>query len=318
MSEKNYETMKEELIAAVKKLMEESHPELQMRIQSSSRTNGVIKDSITFTAKAGGVLVTSPILYLSDFLERVQEGQDYTILDAAEAMVKFYEMASLDKINEDVLQRIQNVDKTKIVPEVVNLAMNKEMLSHTPYRIIADDLAMIARYELTDHGTAVVSNELTAKLLMTPSEVLDAAAANVHGSCQTMYAIMANVMDVPEEQAKEMMGDNGMYVISNESKVYGAATIFLDRELRQEVAEKFHGDFYILPSSIHEVICISADTLSPEEANKMICVVNSEQLMPEEVLSDHCYHVNAQTLKITNPLKEAAEEKITKKAVAKM
>ena len=39
----------------------------------------------------------------------------------------------------------------------------------------------------------------------------------------------------------------------------------------------------------------------------MIQEVNAGELLPEEVLSDHPYLVNAQTLKITNPCEKLVE-----------
>ena len=58
---------------------------------------------------------------------------------------------------------------------------------------------------------------------------------------------------------------------------------FISRDLSQ--------DFFILPSSIHEVILLpdtgefSADTL-----REMVTEINREHVMPFEVLSDNVYH----------------------------
>lgn len=315
--EKN-ELMKEQLIQAVGELMEQRHPELQVKLHNTQKTNGVVKEALSFVKTAGESMTVAPVIYFEDFLEKVQKDPDYTVLDAAEDLMKLFENAMSDSISNDIKELFGTVDKTKILPEIVNLQTNREMLSHTPHRIIADDLAVIARYQVTDQGTTVISNDLATRLMMTPTEVMDAAISNAKGECKTMCEIMADMMNIPEEQAREMLGDNGMHIVSNEKRVYGAAPIYLDRNLRKEVAEVIGGDFYILPSSIHECICISADRLSPEEANDMITEVNAGELLPEEVLSDHCYHVNSETLKITNPMKESAKEKPVAKAVAAM
>ena len=49
-------------------------------------------------------------------------------------------------------------------------------------------------------------------------------------------------------------------------------------------------DFYLIPSSIHEIIIIPDNgNVNEEVMNKMIRTVNSEHLSPEEVLSDQLY-----------------------------
>ena len=80
-----------------------------------------------------------------------------------------------------------------------------------------------------------------------------------------------------------------MYMLSNCARLNGSGCI-LYQDLLQSFAEHFASDFYILPSSIHEVLLIPAsDNSSPEELNAMVREVNASQLTREEVLSDHVY-----------------------------
>ena len=48
-------------------------------------------------------------------------------------------------------------------------------------------------------------------------------------------------------------------------------------------------DFYILPSSVHEMILIPLFTDDMESLSQMVKEVNATQLKPEDVLSDHAY-----------------------------
>lgn len=306
--------IREELIATVKQLLADTHPELEVKLQTANKNNGISKDAITFVQKAGAAMIAAPVFYLDDLMEKQRVGEDYNILDAAELLIRMYEQAVSDELNADVRHMFEQVEREKIIPEIVNRNMNAEMLAHTPHRVIADDLALIARYEVTDHGSANISDEFAARFCLTPAEVLDTAISNANGNVQPMAVVMAGMMGISEEDAVDILGDNGMYIVSNKNRVYGAAAIFVDRDLRKETAEIIGGDFLIIPSSIHECICVSADIMSPKEANDMICEVNSGELLPEEILSDHCYLVNAETLKITNPM---VQEKATKNQAEK-
>lgn len=72
----------------------------------------------------------------------------------------------------------------------------------------------------------------------------------------------------------------------------GAAAILND-DIRQEIAEKV-GDFYMLPSSIHETLIIPKDAgMEFKELEQMVQEVNQTQVAPGERLSDHVYEYDA-------------------------
>lgn len=101
-------------------------------------------------------------------------------------------------------------------------------------------------------------------------------------------------MDEAKEMAMQMMPDipDTMYVLTNNTKVNGAAAILND-DIRQEIAEKV-GDFYMLPSSIHETLIIPKDAgMEFKELEQMVQEVNQTQVAPGERLSDHVYEYDA-------------------------
>ena len=56
------------------------------------------------------------------------------------------------------------------------------------------------------------------------------------------------------------------------------------------------GDFYILPSSTHEVLIVPKDEMVDlKELEKMVQSVNQEMVAAEEFLSDHVYEYDAQS-----------------------
>ena len=82
-----------------------------------------------------------------------------------------------------------------------------------------------------------------------------------------------------------------MFVLTNESNLFGAACIIYPNLLQHYAAEA-QTDFYILPSSIHEVILLLDDEYvqSSEELREMVRETNRMVVDQEEVLSDHIYH----------------------------
>lgn len=56
-----------------------------------------------------------------------------------------------------------------------------------------------------------------------------------------------------------------------------------------------NGDFYIIPSSIHELIAVPVLAQGLEELREMVKEVNDNQLAPEEILGYEVYRYNRET-----------------------
>ena len=82
------------------------------------------------------------------------------------------------------------------------------------------------------------------------------------------------------------LGGMNVYVVTNFETVRGAAAILI-REAMEKLWEMI-GDFYILPSSVHELI-VSTD-MPPEDLKDMVREVNdSEYVDEDELLSYNIY-----------------------------
>lgn len=80
-----------------------------------------------------------------------------------------------------------------------------------------------------------------------------------------------------------------MYVLSNTERFYGASAILYPKILLQ-FARSIGQDFYILPSSVHEVLLLSKESgARRSDLNRMIQDINASQVAEEEILSDHVY-----------------------------
>jgi hypothetical protein len=88
--------------------------------------------------------------------------------------------------------------------------------------------------------------------------------------------------------------DAGLFLATNNKALYGASVIAIPGFLDQ-AAEKLGGSFYILPSSIHEVLLLRNDQeMDVRELEDMVQNVNEQIVSPEEQLSDRVYHYDAQ------------------------
>lgn len=203
--------------------------------------------------------------------------------------------------------------KEKIVCKLINEEANQQFLQDKPYFKL-EDLAVVYQIlmDKTGEGTATIT--ITDNLMdgygIRLEELHDQALQNMDtlqphsfkGMNETVAEMIAvdiardqNIgMDEAKEMAMQMMPNipDTMYVLTNDTKVNGAAAILND-DIRQEIAEKV-GEFYMLPSSIHETLIIPKDAgMEFKELEQMVQEVNQTQVAPGERLSDHVYEYDA-------------------------
>lgn len=92
---------------------------------------------------------------------------------------------------------------------------------------------------------------------------------------------LAEIMDWFEETGKEML------TVTTADGINGASAITLP-EIQQGLQRRL-GDFYIIPSSIHEMLCFSAQDTDPSGLNDMIMQVNIAEVETVDWLGDHAY-----------------------------
>ena len=87
--------------------------------------------------------------------------------------------------------------------------------------------------------------------------------------------------------------NNSLMVLTNSERVNGASALFYPAQM-ELIADDMGGSFFVLPSSIHEVIVLPDDgSMSYQELESMVSGINATEVRPEERLSDHVYHYDA-------------------------
>lgn len=111
--------------------------------------------------------------------------------------------------------------------------------------------------------------------------------------------------NIPQD-VREVLEQNPMYILQNEQGINGA-TVMAYEGLLPSLYEKLGGGFYIIPSSIHELLIMpETKGIDEEMVRKTIFRINREQVEPEERLSDSLYHYNGKELSIAE--KEGAAD----------
>ena len=209
---------------------------------------------VSIHERASGIQVN---VNLSDMQEEVRNGGNFNdiVSRAADQIADRIGMAQ--KIDLSALGDYEQI-KDRLIMEIVPTGGNKETLEKAPHMEM-EDLSVVYRIFLGE-------NELGRNTVLLTKPI-------------------SEVLGMPMGSGAE----DTLYVATVQGMNYGAGVLaypgFLD-----DAAEKLGGDFFILPSSIHEVLLMRDDGgIKAQELQDIISSVNKSEVMPEERLSDHAY-----------------------------
>ena len=122
--------------------------------------------------------------------------------------------------------------------------------------------------------------------------------------CRSIYEVLLEMMVQRHGIVNDEFLDSiraaepRMYVLRDSREQYGASVI-ADTEFMQKVYDDI-GGFYILPSSLHEVLAITVkdEYYDVAEMTSMVTEVNRTQLTEEEVLADTVYKYDGKSITV--------------------
>ena len=261
--------------------------EYKVKVQEVRKNNGVLLQGLIILSKKQNV---SPTIYLQPFWEAYEEG--VTLLEVVTRILQIYkEDVPRDNIDMSFFKDFQQV-KDRICYRLSHGARNRELLEDIPY-VPFLDLAICFYYayegEALGNGSILVHNSHMKMWETNIAELMYHAQHNTPKlfpwECGSMELALRELM-----QDTEPTEELPMYIMTNRQKIHGAACI-LYPNLLNCIGEGMNANFYILPSSVHEVILLTdGGNESEKQLREMIAEVNRTQVEPEEVLSDSLYY----------------------------
>lgn len=288
------------------------------------KNNGVMLQGIAIRRPGEKVV---PTIYLERYYADYLEGRDpEDILE--DFMALYEEQDGAETPDVDFLMDYEKAKK-RLAPKLVNREKNREMLKDMPYREFLDMAVVFYCFvESPLSGTAAVMiknahvREWKVSVDRLYLDALENAERMLPGTIRSMEELFARMVleeDIPiwewreegEEDFPKLEGvpeggtEGGepapipFLVLTNNRRYLGAACI-LYAGLLAEFAQKRKENFYILPSSVHEVILLPESRVGRQEKLiQMVEEVNRTQLAPEEVLSDTVYYYDRISGKIS-------------------
>lgn len=264
---------------------------MEISFQTITKNNGVRLHGCLLRRNESHI---APTLYMENFYDLYRGGM--SVGETAEAMLRIC-VSSLDDIREfDFAPEDWESVRKMIGMKVLGYERNPELLRRVPY-IRYEDLAIVFIFVLKEAGipggVAVITSELTGLWGISAEELFAQARQSAPVLLEPVVTnIREMIGDCPEELEEvldESAGSVDMYILTNRNQTYGASALFYPG-LLEKVTEYLGGGFYILPSSVHEVILIPEAAGEPDALRRMVREVNRCEVPEDMILSDNVYY----------------------------
>jgi hypothetical protein len=308
----DYDSFVNELTGTVKKIMGE---EYSAKIYKVTKNNSLELDSLVLLKKGKNF---APNLYLQPYYEAYLEGTD--IKELADRLCGIYQHCTVPVIEEEFSYSFEDM-KPFIIYRLVSFEKNKKLLEQVPhikYLDLAITFYCLVRDDDNGIGTIRITNDHMQLWNTTVQEIHALASGNTKTFFPSTIRSMEEVIN--SMLADEMLQDreklqtdlfpfpfdsdinkhqHKMYILSNFKGINGASCLLYENVL-SEFAQLIQSDFYILPSSIHEIILVPYDkTILKEALAEMVEEVNRTQVSGDEVLSDRVYFYSRKNNSLT-------------------
>lgn len=259
----------------------------------------------------------APNLYLEPYYESYLEGTPLS--EIANRLCYIYHHCAVPSLSQDFVYSFDEM-KPYIIFRLVNYEKNQVLLSQIPH-VRQLDLAItfhcLVRSDEEGIGTIRITNEHMKLWDVTTNSLVTLARSNTRklfpASIRSMDDVMKGLLKeektvdhesvILDEKMDQFLIKNtsvysNMFILSNQKGINGAACMLYEGILR-EFADRIQSDFFILPSSIHEIILVPRHgDMNKSSLTKMVMEVNRTQVAAEEVLSDRVYYYSREKNKV--------------------
>lgn len=271
--------------------------EYQARTGKELIINSVVKNSGVidgFVMKIEGSGVT-PNVYAEPL---------YQLFKVKGFEVAYNQLIEIFEANRNTPELDLEFKPENLILQVIGSKNNRAIMKESPYKAIeGTDLICIYKWVVGEDERGICSTRIKHEDLerfglanMSEEELYSLALENIQrmypGIVKDMFEMIGCVEDIPSPE--EIPVEDRMWVVTNNKGINGATSIIYENILKG-IAGKIGGDFYIIPSSIHEVLCISAKNRDAEPLKTLVGEVNGGLVENHERLSYNVYLYEVET-----------------------
>lgn len=208
---------------------------------------------------------------------------------------------------DSLLSFSYEVCRDRLMLELIPQKGNEEQLRSLPWRKIAD-LALIVRVDFGgtegSRASAIVNNALLSNFGISREKLFEDALAAASRSLPLTIRPMSEIL--AEISGPGFAWDSRSHIplyVATNSRGFMGASVLAYPEFGPETSRLLQDDFFIIPSSIHEILLLPAGRFPCIPIlPSIVKSVNQEQVAPEDRLSDNVYFYSRSLGCITSAL----------------
>lgn len=260
----------------------------------------------------------SPVVYVDEFYEKYQIG--LPMERVFEEVAKVFETAWKERPDIGQFNLSYEAVKENFTCRIVSLKMNRNRLHEMKYTPVGNGYGMTYHIDLGDGKSIPVTRRLAEQhgydMRLLCREAMENTQRKYPAVLQNVESVVFNILSGAEEREnllwkKERLQTDAMYVLGNDAKTFGAAALFYP-EVKEQIGELFQGDYYAIPSSVHEFILVSDKMgVSAKGLGQILKEANEKVVSAEEILGDKVlkYSRKERAFKTMEPEKEKDTER---------
>lgn len=268
---------------------------MSLHIHTALKNNGIERVGLTITDERVNI---SPTIYLEEYYKQFENG--ISISNIVQSVLEVYHEVKFEHTWQVHTVKDFEIMRSKIVYKLIHAKKNETFLKNMPYIAYLDfAIVFYILFEVDDSGTATIpiTHELIQLWGVSLDDIQQCAFFNAPTLLPASFKPMQIVIDelMGTNYSEEEFTEDLMFVLTNSLRSFGAACILYDGML-DKISEEIGENFYVLPSSIHEMIIVP-ESNSPSRAhlNELIAEVNQTQVDEEEFLSECVYYYDRNT-----------------------
>ena len=301
----NFETFMESIKKHIKEYLPESYQDAQVTIREQQKLNNRYMGLTVIRPGDDRI----PTFNLTDLYRQSYENPRFRITDVLEQISQIIQREP-ERFDVSRLTQYEEAKK-HLFMRVSNIEENLQVLDNVPY-VERADLAITFHIAVEENeagrASAIVTNNMMENFGVTRNQLYKDALENSSFIAPVMIDNLGELVGRMEIEEMEARGSseeeirkaeeriyvesqyNPMFVVTNETLLYGGSAIFYPGVM-DELGEVLNGDFFILPSSVHETLVVPDNgRISCHELKAMVMAINEKEVAPEDRLADEVYH----------------------------
>ena len=248
----------------------------------------------------------TPNINLNQMFEKIEKGRPmHEVLSSIAGIIDHAQL----EVDPNIMKDYSSV-KDKLFIRVSNVEKNQELLDDAPHQSVGDlavTYHVLVETGENEIGSYMVKNQMLETFGISRDQLHADAMENspkilppfIESMEDTMNHLLAGKQRDTREFGSQLqdvtLKEGEMLILTNREFVNGAAVPFYPGVL-EKIAEQVDGNFFVLPSSVHEVILVADDGSVPlKELESVVKSINQTELQPQDFLSDHVYHFDKDT-----------------------